>query len=111
MPNHVAKQRHGGVVNNGRWYNMTREQIMVSVATANTEQLAEVEKVFTGNGVQVILDRKTLNYREAAEALNLSLGTIARLVVDGRLKTVETRMGRKRILNSSVTEFVTVAKQ
>ena len=51
-------------------------------------------------------DRRTLNYRQAADELGVSKTTVRRLVRAGRLATVETRLGRKRVLSQSITNFI-----
>ena len=47
--------------------------------------------------------------REASKVIGVSRTTIWRLAKEGKLKTVETRLGRKRILSQSITDFISGA--
>lgn len=84
---------------------MTKEKIIGMVLDAPDTKLAEVEEVLTGRA-NTPQDRKLLNYRQAAEVLGVSKTSIRRLAKDGKLIAVETRLGRKRILSQSITDFV-----
>ena len=83
----------------------SRGSTIEKIMTADEETLAKVEEVLAGKATTP-QDRKLLNYRQAADALGVSKASIRRLARDGRLIAVETRLGRKRILNQSITDLV-----
>ena len=84
---------------------LTKEEVIGKILTASNAELAKVEAALTGTAGEP-QDRKMLNIKQAADALNVSKQTIRRLVKEGRLIAVETRLGRKRILNQSITDLV-----
>jgi len=85
---------------------MTKEEVMKRVLEANSEELAEIANAINKRDTPTVQDRRLLNYRQAADALGVSKASIRRLARDGRLIAVETRLGRKRILNQSITDLV-----
>lgn len=54
---------------------------------------------------------RLLNYRQAADMLGLSKQTVRRLVKDGRLPVVETRVGRLRVPEQAVIEMAAGARR
>jgi len=93
---------------------MKTEQI-ISVAQAlgaTPAELTAIKNALTKKTDEpaTITDRKLLSHRHAAAVLGVSVTTLWRMVRDGKLKTVEIRNGRKRILSQSITDFVGVAQ-
>ena len=84
---------------------VSRESTIGKILVADNAMLAKVEEVLAGK-VDTPQDRKLLNYRQAADVLGVSKTTVRRLVKDRKLAVVETRLGRKRVLSQSLTEFV-----
>jgi len=84
---------------------VSRGSTIEKIMTADEATLAKVEEVLTGK-TDTPQDRRLLNYRQAAEALGVSKTSIRRLAREGKLIAVETRLGRKRILSQSITDFV-----
>ena len=82
---------------------MNKEEIIGMILNASNAQLADIENALTSGATQ---DRRLLNNRQAAEILGVSTTTVWRLAREGKLKTVETRLGRKRIMSQSLTDFV-----
>ena len=90
---------------------MNKEEIISMVLNASNTQLADIENALTRKGESgTTQDRKLLNNRQAAKILGVSTTTVWRLAKEGKLKTVETRLGRKRIMSQSVTDFVSGVK-
>lgn len=49
---------------------------------------------------------RLLTLSEAARAINVSRATVQRMCADGRLATVETRLGRRRVPFTALTALV-----
>ena len=90
---------------------MTKEDIIGKVLNANQEQLTTIANALgqKATPAQQDSDRKILSTAQASRVLGVSRATVWRLTKEGKLKTVETRMGRKRILSQSITDFISGA--
>ncbi len=91
-----------------RRYSMSKEQLMGRLLTATPSELERIEAVFNGkaNVQPETGDRRLLTLMDAARELNVSRMTIHRMAADGRLPTVTTRAGRRRIASHAITEFL-----
>jgi len=52
-----------------------------------------------------------MNSREVAQAINLSLGTVQKMIDEGEFKFFRTRGGHRRVVASSVTKYLTKRKK
>jgi len=91
-------ERHGA--------SMNKEEIIGRILRADSDELVRIENAINGRSAPAAQDRRLLSTRQAAEALGVSRTTIWRLANEGKLATVETRLGRRRIVSQSVTDFV-----
>lgn len=88
---------------------MSKEQLIGRLLAATPEEIRRVEAVFIGKAAQADAgDRRLLTLTDAARALNLSRMSVHRMAADGRLPTIITRAGRRRIPSAAITAFVTV---
>jgi len=78
---------------------------MRKVLGATETERVKISKVFEGTESES-QDRKLLNLKQAADELGVSKTTARRLMKEGRLTAVETRLGRKRILSQSITNLI-----
>lgn len=87
---------------------MSKEQLMGRLLTATPKELEKIEAVFSGkaNAHPETGDRRLLTLTEAAHELNVSRMTIHRMCADGRLATIQTRAGRRRIASQVITDFL-----
>ena len=87
---------------------MNKEEIISKVLQANPEQLTAIQNALnpTTTPTTVMQDRKLLNMTQAGKIIGVSRTTVWRLAKEGKLKLVETRLGRKRIVSQSLTDFV-----
>ena len=86
---------------------MSKEEIMMKILTATPETIGRVEEVLDGRSTEnTPSDRRLLTLTDAAHALNLSRMSIHRMCKDGRLPTITTRAGRRRIASAAPTEFL-----
>ena len=84
---------------------VSRGNTLEKIMTADEATLARVDELLSGKVADAPQDRKLLNFKQAADALGVSKTTVRRLIRDGRLATVETRLGRRRIMSKSITDF------
>ena len=84
---------------------------MKKVLLASNAELVKIEEALTTKNTPTQSeDRKLLNARQAADALNMSVTSIWRYVKAGLLDTVTMRNGRRRITSVSVTRLATGGK-
>ena len=87
---------------------MSKEEIMMKILTATPETIGRVAEVLNGRPTETTpSDRRLLTLTEAAHELNVSRMTIYRMCADGRLATIQTRAGRRRIASAALTAFLT----
>jgi excisionase family DNA binding protein len=87
---------------------MSKEEIMMKILTATPETIGRVAEVLNGKTTETTPgDRRLLTLTEAAHELNVSRMTIHRMCADGRLATIQTRAGRRRIASAALTAFLT----
>jgi excisionase family DNA binding protein len=90
---------------------MNKEALIGRLLIATPEQMNAVEAVFNGR-VETKQERtstRMLDYRQAADALNVSRQTIRRMIAAGRLPTVEIRAGRTRVPEAAIIALVASA--
>ena len=86
---------------------MNRKEIMMRVLTATPETIGRAAEVLDGRPTETTTgDRRLLTLTAAAHELNLSRMSIHRMCKDGRLPTITTRAGRRRIASAAITEFL-----
>ena len=87
---------------------MTKEDIIGKVLNANQEQLTTIANALEQKATpaQQDIDRKLLNSTQASKILGVSRTTVWRLAKEGKIKSIETRLGRRRIISQSITDFV-----
>ena len=85
---------------------MNKEEVIGRVLKATPEQLSAVMSALDQKNIAVTQDRKLLNSTQASKILGVSRTTVWRLAKEGKLKTIETRLGRRRIISQSITDFV-----
>jgi len=87
---------------------MSKEQLIGRLLTATPSELEKIEAVFSGkaNAQPETCDRRLLTLTAAAHELNVSRMSIHRMCKDGRLPTITTRAGRRRIASAAITEFL-----
>lgn len=88
---------------------MSKEQLIGRLLTATPSELEKIEAVFSGkdNAQPDTGDRRLMTLMDAARELNVSRMTIRRMTADGRLPTIQTRAGRRRIASAAITAFLT----
>jgi excisionase family DNA binding protein len=84
---------------------MSREQLLVAVATADPQTLARIEQALNPANTSPI-GGKLLTVADTARQIGLSRSSITRLIKEKRLATVETRRGRVRIPQSAIADFM-----
>ena len=86
---------------------MSKEEIMMKILTATPETIGRVAEVLDGRPTEATPgDRRLLTLTKAAHELSVSRMTIHRMCADGRLATIQTRAGRRRIASAAITEFL-----
>ena len=90
---------------------MLKEQLMGRLLEATPEEMRKIEAVFTGQVTALpetanTKDRRLFTLTAAAKELNVSRMTVHRMCADGRLPTIETRLGRRRIPSAAITAFI-----
>lgn len=86
---------------------MSKEEIMMRILTAPPATLSKVAGILDGRAPEVAPgDRRLLTFTAAARELNVSRITVHRMVADGRLPVVETRLGRRRVASQAITDFL-----
>ena len=86
---------------------MSKEEIMMKILTATPETIGRVAEVLDGRPTETTPgDRRLLTLMDAARELNVSRMTVHRMAADGRLPTITTRAGRRRIASAAITEFL-----
>ncbi|MFA7172638.1 MAG: helix-turn-helix domain-containing protein [Kiritimatiellia bacterium] len=86
---------------------MSKEEIMMKILTATPETIGRVAAILDGKPNETTpSDRRLLTLTDAAHELNVSRMTIHRMCADGRLPTIQTRAGRRRIASQTLTDFL-----
>lgn len=86
---------------------MSKEEIMMKILTATPETIGRVAEVLDGRPTETTPgDRRLLTLTAAAHELNVSRMTIHRMCADGRLATIQTRAGRRRVASQTITDFL-----
>jgi excisionase family DNA binding protein len=88
---------------------MGKEELIGRILAATPEQLKTVEQALSGEKAVEVTDTRLLTFTEAARWMHVSRQTIWRMVKEGRLPTVETRLDRYRVPAAALTAFVTRA--
>ena len=88
---------------------MTIEQRFSKMLSATPETLTKIDTLLEGKPAQTetVADRRLFTLMGAAKELNVSRMTVHRMCADGRLPTIETRLGRRRIPSAAITAFLT----
>lgn len=86
---------------------MSREELMIKIATGTPDELARVAGALAGQSNEAP-SLRLLTMTKAAEALDVSRVTIWRLIRDGRLRAVEVRNGSHRIPEIELRRFAGV---
>ncbi|MEI8353241.1 MAG: helix-turn-helix domain-containing protein [Lentisphaerota bacterium] len=90
-------------------YPMNKEELIGRILAATPEQLKTMERALSGEKAAEVTDTRLLTFTQAALWLQVSRMTIWRMVKEGRLPTVETRLDRYRVPAAALTAFVTRA--
>ena len=86
---------------------MSKEELIGRLLSATPSELEKVDAIFNGrDNLPDTGDRRLLTLTEAAHELNISRMTIHRMCADGRLATIQTRAGRRRIASAELTAFL-----
>ena len=86
---------------------MKKEEMMMRLLTAPADVVDRVAVILDGRQTETTPgDRRLLTLTAAAHELNVSRMTIHRMCADGRLATIQTRAGRRRIASAAITEFL-----
>jgi excisionase family DNA binding protein len=88
---------------------MGKEELIGRILAATPEQLKMLEQALSGEKAVEVTDTRLLTFTEAARWMHVSRQTIWRMVKEGRLPTVETRLDRYRVPTAALTAFVTRA--
>lgn len=87
---------------------MNTEQRFTKLLSASPDTLVKIDTLLEGKQIETDTgDRRLLTLMDAARELNCSRMTVHRLCADGRLPTITTRAGRRRIASAALTAFVT----
>ena len=87
---------------------MCKEEMMMRLLTAPADVVERVAVILDGRSAETTPgDRRLLTLTEAAHELSVSRMTIHRMCADGRLATIQTRAGRRRIASAALTAFLT----
>jgi excisionase family DNA binding protein len=93
---------------NRKGLNMTTETRFTKLLAATPDTVAKIDALLEGKQIETDTgDRKLLTLTDAARELNVSRMTIHRMAADGRLPTITTRAGRRRIASAALTAFLT----
>jgi excisionase family DNA binding protein len=84
---------------------MNLEERMGKLLSASKDALEQIDRILKGEQAVVPEDRRLLTFTNAADVLGVSRTTIHRMVNGGRLPTVETVSGRRRIPSVAVTNL------
>lgn len=89
---------------------MILNDILPGLCNATPEELDRVASALYGQKSEAseqASDRRLFTLAEAARELNVSRSTVARMVRDGFLSTIELRAGgSRRIASQSITDFL-----
>jgi len=86
---------------------MCKEEMMMRLLTAPADVVERVAVILDGRSAETTPgDRRLLTLTEAAHELNVSRMTIHRMCADGRLATIQTRAGRRRVASQTITDFL-----
>jgi len=86
---------------------MCKEEMMMRLLTAPADVVERVAVILDGRSAETTPgDRRLLTLTEAAHELNVSRMTIHRMCADGRLATIQTRAGRRRVASQTITGFL-----
>ena len=94
---------------NRKGLNMTTETRFTKLLAATPDTLVKIDCLLEGRPQPEqpeTGDRRLLTLMEAARELNVSRMTVHRMCRDGRLPTITTRAGRRRIASHAITEFL-----
>lgn len=86
---------------------MSREELIVRIATADTGTLARVTAALQDPQAGAEANVKLHTLTEAAQRLNIGRTSLYRMIADGSLKTVQIRPGCRRV---PASELVRIAK-
>lgn len=87
---------------------ISKEHLIGRLLTATPQQLEAIESVFNGKpeAPQLRPSTRMLNFRQAADALNVSTQTIRRMIAAGRLPVAEIRAQRFRVPEAAILALV-----
>jgi len=87
---------------------LTKEQLIGRLLTATQDELDKIEAVFSGKAEpkQARVSSRLLDYKQAADALNVSRQTVRRMIAAGRLPVVEIRAQRFRVPEAAILALV-----
>ncbi len=95
-----------------RTTDMKTEERIRKILEATPDQLCKIDAVLNGNSEHhETRDTRLLTLADAAKALGVSRMTIHRMAAEGRIPTIETRMGRRRVPAFALTDFLEEAKK
>jgi len=90
---------------------MKTEERIRNILEATPDQLSKIDAILEGNlEPHEKIDTRLLTLADAAKALGVSRMTIHRMAAEGRIPTIETRMGRRRVPAFALTDFLKEAK-
>ncbi len=89
---------------------MNREHLIGRLLAATPDQLVAVTQALDDKPASPVSIRM-LDFRQTAEALNVSRQTVRRMVADGRLPRVETRAGRFRVPEAALIGLIAQSLQ
>ncbi len=86
---------------------MTTETRIKALLSASPDSLKQIDRILSGEAIETDTgDRRLLTINHAAKEMGVSRQTVWRMVQDGRLASIETRAGRRRIPSAAITEFL-----
>jgi excisionase family DNA binding protein len=86
---------------------MNRETLIGLILKARPDELNKVEAIFSGMAdSSAPADRRMLTLSQAAREMDVSRMTVYRMCGEGKLATVETRAGRRRIPSAELTRLL-----
>ena len=86
---------------------MNTELRFTKLLSASPDTLVKIDTLLEGKRIETDTgDRKLLTLMDAARATGLSRMTIHRMCADGRLATIQTRAGRRRVASQTITDFL-----
>jgi len=87
---------------------MNTELRFTKLLSASPDTLVKIDTLLEGKQIETDTgDRRLLTLMDAAREIGCSRMTIHRMCADGRLATIQTRVGRRRIPSAVITAFVT----